>query len=308
MSPVIKYGINLKERKVGEAMHSFLKAVGFSDVVSRTDEEKLINLVIENGSERQVTKLSETRSAVEIYLETSENAGIVVRGEYDVRGNFHAAHYFPILRGQNVSMTETLYINKRVDTDAFTGMCDDYRLGVSLIFYVQNKIDLLNRPIAKRDKTKYPICLTALAGEGKILLPVQTTQVEEEKVKADLLNRSSLIAEAKGNQEAMESLTIDDIDQYAIVSKRIRTEDIYSIVETTFIPYGSESDNYTVLGYITGVRESENIFTKEKLYVLSLNCNQVEFDICINKKNLTGEPLPGRRFKGNIWMQGKVEL
>ena len=290
-------------------MHSFLKAVGFSDLEGRTDEEKLMNLVIENATERQVAKISDKRSAVELYMEVAENVGMILCGEYDERGNFHAEYYFPVLKGQNTSMTEAVYINKRVDTNAYTGMCDDYRIGVSLIFYIQNKMDLLGRPISRRDRTKYPVTLTALAGEGKILLPVQKTRVEVEKVKADLQNRSSLIAEAKkGNQEAMESLTMDDIDQYALVSRRIRKEDIYSIVETTFIPYGSESDNYTVLGYITDVRECVNTYTKERLYVLSLLCNELPFEVCINQNNLVGEPVPGRRFRGNVWMQGRIEF
>ena len=95
-------------------MHSFLKAVGFSDLEGRTDEEKLMNLVIENATERQVAKISDKRSAVELYMEVAENVGMILCGEYDERGNFHAEYYFPVLKGQNTSMTEAVYINKRV--------------------------------------------------------------------------------------------------------------------------------------------------------------------------------------------------
>lgn len=289
-------------------MHDFLKAIGFSEVTSRAEEERLINFVIEHGSERHVTKLSENRATVELFMEVAENAGIVVRGEYDEGGHFHVEHYFPIYRGQNVSSCETVFINKRVDTDAYTGMCDDDRLGVSLIFYLQNKVDLINKSWDKGDRMKYPIYLSALAEEGKILFPIQKSEREEETVKANLKSRNALIAEAKkGNQEAAESLTLDDIDQYALVSKRIRSEDVYSIVETCFIPFGSESDNYTVLGYITEVKELCNSYTKEKFYCLGISCNDLEFAVCINEKNLLGEPLPGRRFRGNVWMQGKVD-
>lgn len=290
-------------------MHSFLKAVGFSDVTSRSEEEKIINMVIENGSERQVAKLSDTCSTVEIFMEVADETGVVVRGEYDDRGNFHVEHFFPIHKGQNMSACEAIFINKRVDTDAYTGMCDDYRVGVSLIFYLQNKIDYINKKWDRNDRTKYPIYLSALATDGKILLPVQSFTKENEKVKSDQKARTSLIAEAKkGNQEAMESLTMEDIDQYALVSRRIRKEDIYSIVETSFIPYGSESDNYTILGYISDVKECINSYTKETILILSLLCNDIELDVCINKDSLVGEPLPGRRFRGNVWMQGRVEL
>lgn len=290
-------------------MHSFLRAVGFGSVKSRNDEEKLINLVIDNATEKQVFRMSEERSVVELKMEVAEDTGIVVRGETDARGIFHVAHYFPIRCGNSVTTEEPLFVNKRVDTDAYTGMCDDYRIGVSLIFYIQNVVDLLKNPIRKKERRRCPVYLSALATEGKILLPVEKTKKEAEKVKSDLQNRSALIAEAKqGNPEAMQSLTFDDIDQYALVSRRIRKEDIYSIVETSFIPYGSESDNYSILGYINSVEKQTNSYTKEEFYVLNVECNEMNYDVCIHADDLLGEPLPGRRFRGNVWMQGKVEV
>lgn len=290
-------------------MHNFLRAVGFSKVKSRVDEEKLINFVIEHATEKQIFCMSEDRSVVELMLEVSEDTGVVVRGETDAQGNFHVSHYFPIRRGNTVTTEEPLYVNKRVDTDAYTGMCDDYRIGVSLIFYIQNVVDLLKNPIRKKERRCCPVCLAALATEGKILLPVEKTKKEAEKVKTDLQNRSALIAEAKqGNQEAMQNLTFDDIDQYAVVSRRIRKEDIYSIVETSFIPEGSESDNYSVLGYINRVERLMNSYTKEEFYILNVECNEMNYDVCIHVDDLLGEPMPGRRFRGIVWMQGRVEL
>ena len=290
-------------------MHSFLRAVGFGSIKSRSDEEKLISLVIDNATEKQVFRMSEERSIVELTMEVTEDTGVVVRGETDAKGVFHVAHYFPFRRGNVITTEEPLFVNKRVDTDAYTGMCDDYRIGVSLIFYIQNVVDLLKNPIRKKERRRCPVYLSALATEGKILLPVEKTRKEAEKVKSDLQNRSALIAEAKqGNQEAMQSLTFDDIDQYAVVSRRIRKEDIYSIVETSFIPYGSESDNYSILGYINHVEKQTNFFTREEFYVLNVECNEMCYDVCIHVDDLLGEPAVGRRFRGNVWMQGKVEV
>ena len=56
-----------------------------------------------------------------------------------------------------------------------------------------------------------------------------------------------LSAARNGDQEAMESLTLDDIDTYSKVSKRLITEDIFTIVETYFMPYGVECDEYSIL-------------------------------------------------------------
>ena len=37
---------------------------------------------------------------------------------------------------------------------------------------------------------------------------------------------------------------------YAMISKRVMDEDIYSIVDTYFMPYGMECDLYSVMGEI----------------------------------------------------------
>ena len=81
-------------------------------------------------------------------------------------------------------------------------------------------------------------------------------------------------------------------------------EDIFSIVSSTFMPYGIESDQYSILGEILDY----TIVEKEHIYCMKIECNDLIFDVCINSKDLIGEPAVGRRFKGNIWMQGRVQL
>ncbi|MBO5197920.1 MAG: DUF3881 family protein [Lachnospiraceae bacterium] len=290
-------------------MHSFLKAIGFSNIKTRSDVEQLISYILEESSDRRVYKTKEGVLFSEMSMEFAQGAGITLRGEYDAQGKFHLEHYFPYVRGNNVSVREEVFISKRVDTDAYTGMCDDYRLGVSLIFYLQNVIQYMEKSVTKYIPAVYPVKLAALALDGKVLLPTMKDEKLARSIKAEANHRTQLIAEAKkGNQDAIDSLTIDDIDLYATVSKRIQTEDIYSIVDTSFIPYGSESDNYTVLGTITDCRTSRNERSGEEVYLLSLVCNQIPFELCINKKDLYGEPAIGRRFRGTIWMQGYTDF
>ncbi|MCB6754773.1 DUF3881 family protein, partial [Eubacterium callanderi] len=63
--------------------------------------------------------------------------------------------------------------------------------------------------------------------------------VRSEKEASD--NRKMLINAARnGDQSAIETLTLDDIDMYSQVSKRLANEDIFSIVDTYFMPYGIE--------------------------------------------------------------------
>ena len=62
------------------------------------------------------------------------------------------------------------------------------------------------------------------------------------------------------------------------------------------------------MGEILSVKEAENLVTKEKLYQLRLDVNELQFDICVPQKEVLGEPEIGRRFKGNIWLQGEINF
>ena len=133
----------------------------------------------------------------------------------------------------------------------------------------------------------------------------------EQKKREKLLSskRNALITKAReGDEEAIESLTLEDIDIYGKLSKRIMYEDILSIVDTYFMPYGIESDKYSVLAEIEDFSKETNSLTGDVLYHMQLNSNDLIFNLCINEKDLLGVPEIGRRFKGDIWMQGQVHF
>jgi hypothetical protein len=269
---------------------------------------QLMESIMENSTKKRTINMNENTSLTEIFMEYGDGIGITLRGEYDENNKFHMEHYFPCVTGQYVSTREEVGINKRVDAEAYTGMCDDFRVGVSLIFYLQNVIDYIEKKNQKMPMgTPFPITLAALSLEGRILLPIQMDEVTVRNISAEAKHRNNLITEAKkGNQDAIDNLTIDDIDTYAMVSRRVKKEDVYSIVDTSFIPYGSESDNYSVIAAILESNLIVNTQTKEEIYDLQLSCNDIPFRLCINKEDLLGEPIVGRRFKGNIWMQGSI--
>jgi hypothetical protein len=95
---------------------------------------------------------------------------------------------------------------------------------------------------------------------------------------------------------------------YTTISRRIQDEDVFSLVDSYFMPYGVECDQYSVLGEIVAIRETTNQLTKEKIYILTIFCNELTFDVCINIIDLFGEPQVGRRFKGIIWLQGFINF
>ena len=60
--------------------------------------------------------------------------------------------------------------------------------------------------------------------------------------------------------------------------------------------------------YTADVEKTVNKYTKETIYQLRLECNDMNLDVCINKEDLLGEPEVGRRFKGTIWLQGHINF
>ena len=117
-----------------------------------------------------------------------------------------------------------------------------------------------------------------------------------------------IAAARQGDAEAIESLTLEDIDMYSMINRRILKEDLFSIIDTLFMPYGMECDHYQIIGNIKYVEKIVNVYTKERVYQMTLECNDMDLDICINEKDLLGEPDVGRRFKGVIWLQGNINF
>ena len=54
-------------------------------------------------------------------------------------------YYFPYCKGGNFSTDAELEIIKQSDKESYQGFCDEMRLGVNLIFYLQNAIEYLQK-------------------------------------------------------------------------------------------------------------------------------------------------------------------
>lgn len=295
--------------KEGEIMHKFLRAVGFSMYQKKRDVDSLIDqLIKESDIQKMVLKEDETQMC-EIRIETAPGMGVVVYGELDQHGEFHKEYYFPYLIGGEPSSTAECTIQRHTEKETYAGMLDEYRVGISLIFYVLNGMEYKTRLKDRSPSKVESVTLAGLSVSGKILLPVQKTEKQKEKARVASKNRNHLLEAAKnGDEDAMETLTIEDIDLYSQVSRRLVKEDIYTIIDSFFMPCGVECDQYSIIGEITDIQVEKNRISEEEVYNLTLDCNDMVFQVGINKKDLMGEPLVGRRFKGQIWMQGFINF
>ena len=291
-------------------LHKFLKSIGFSEYTTTRKIQELVKDVIMNPESRNYTTLNgnEDTVLVEFCKNFAENMGIAVCGEFDENDHFTFYYFYPYLRGTGVSSMEDVSVERHAAKESYAGVCDDIKVGVTLIFYLQNMIPY----IKYRNTDKLPVrgtslTLSALGIQGSIMMPIIKSENQKKKIQQSTLTRNQLIEAARrGDEDAIESLTLEDMDTYTTISRRIQKEDVFSLVDTYFMPYGVECDQYSVLGEITECHIVKNRLTEEEICVMTLNCNELSFDVCINVKDLFGEPKVGRRFKGVVWLQGAV--
>lgn len=297
-------------KKRGEILHRYLRAIGFSKYGSRDKLNGLIRDVIINSNERSCTINEENILIGEFCKDYAENIGIAVCGEFDNEKQFTYDYSYPYLRGTGVTTRENISIERHASKDSYAGICDDMNVGVSMIFYLQNFIPYLNAKLLGRmSEEGISLTLSGLSVSGMIMMPIKKDEQQKKRVKKDSANRSSLLAAArKGDEDAIETLTLEDMDMYTTISRRIQKEDIFSMVDTYFMPYGVECDQYSIMGEIQAVKRIINQLTSEEIFILTVCCNELVFDICINSEDLYGEPQPGRRFKGVVWLQGHANF
>ena len=291
-------------------MHKYMRAIGFSKLESRKRLQELLAETIINADRRGITKNQENQILGEFCKDFAESVGIAVCGEFDDEQRFTYEYYFPYLNGTGITSYEDVSVERHADKESFAGVCDDIKVGMSLIFYLKNKIPYIKAMTENLLPVRgTSLTLSALSVSGTIMLPIQKDEQQLERVKQASAARSSLMAAArKGDEDAMETLTLEDMDMYTVISRKIQKEDVFSLVDTYFMPYGVECDQYAVLGEILECSSEKNQMTGEEIYMMALSCNDLVFDVCINKKDLYGEPLAGRRFRGTIWMQGIINF
>lgn len=318
-------------------MHLFLRAIGFSQF-DDTQEEKLIESAAKQSPDSNVfIKRCEHFDRAELLIPISDSTGICVYGKLDKSNpdstRFKPLYYYPILMGSSKCASEELSVERHYDKESFEVVCEDIKAGVTLMFYLQNCLDYLSfrakcasednasgsmqfclnrkNPAEKEAIAGRKVILSALSSGGMILFPATDRDAKARmlspKEAAKEAARKNLIAAAKnGDQDAIESLTIEDLDTYTAISRRIINEDVLSIVETSFMPCGVECDQYAVIGEILELERQVNVITNETIIIMKLDCNDIIFDMAVNEADIVGEPAVGRRFKGFVWLQGEV--
>ncbi len=288
-------------------MHGYMRSIGFRNI-GRSEMSAIFHDAMRHPDYSDTALDTEGYEYSELRKEIVSGMGIAFRGVYDENDRFVMDYYYPYREAGKISTRIEVEMVKESDRESFLGICEDPRLGVDLVFFVQDMMEVLESDQRNTQRVDFGgVTLSGLASGGKIILPIERTDQVKAHSREASSRRQELVAAVRvGDQEAFEQLTLDDMDIYNSIAKRIGSEDVLSLVNTYFMPNGIESDKYSVLGEILDIKRILNHFTMEAIYIMTLDCNDLIFEVCINDRDLLGEPAIGRRFKGDIWMQGKV--
>ena len=286
-------------------MHNYLRAVGFGMGFVKAVIRKIIKKAVEEY--KRDNNRDTFGKIIEIFVQMNNSMGIAIHGEFINEEEFEVEYVYPYIKPKVYNYYSDIAIEKSISQYSFIGSCDSKTNGISIIFYMQNDLDYVNHRFPSEISAE--VGFSALCLDGKIILPVKEYEQYKEKYNQDMADKSKLIESArKGDEAAMENLTLDEMTLYNKISKRIQTEDEYSIVESSFMPYGMECQRYAIIGKIIDMEMVQNRITGEKCYNLTVECNHITINVGINESDLQGQPEIGRRFKGIVWLQGNIKF
>ncbi len=290
-------------------MNDFYDAVGFSNIKNRKQLDDILKVVIDEYDVKFNRNTGDDVIKQERIKYFGDNIGIRVCGELYDNGEFRGEYAYPFIKGSVLSMNRDVEVETRKDTDARVGISEDSRFGATLIYQFQEAYDeTLKRVVDKNSFSNAKVYLTGLSNAGMIILPIANKGEVENNILKNK-RRNELREEAiEGDEEALKTLALADYDAINMVGRRIQNEDVLSIVSTTFLPFGVESDHYMMIGEIEEFEYINNILTEEEICIMKVICNNMQMTIGVNRNDLIGEPQVGRRFKGLIWLQGAVLL
>ena len=252
-------------------MHKYLRSVGFSELMNSYDRLNLIDDIKTKSSYHMQAAILDNPEEMltEYKMDLAGGCGLTMAGTFEDENDFLAGQIEPYLTPETITSMEEVFVP-----------CP----GTA-------------------------VCLSALSVEGTVVLPLEKSPYEVQVIRQRADRRRKLMEAARdGDEQAMQTITMEDMDTYGDLLGKIQDNDILTLVDSFFMPTGAECDVYYIMGEILACRQVRNPYTLDRIHVLTVQCSGIEFPVAINDKDLYGHPEPGRRFKGVIWLQGIIRF
>ena len=124
-------------------MHQYMKSIGFGNIREKKHLTQILKDVEESYTQHQLVTQDETTDLCEFEKEYGEGIGIKVCGDRDIDEQFEYRYYTPYFKGSGVTSYADVSVERRIDREAYVGICEDTKVGINLVFYLQNMMEYL---------------------------------------------------------------------------------------------------------------------------------------------------------------------
>lgn len=280
-------------------------AIGMSRYISQKNMDELINELLQKNQLKgqQFTKNGATH--VEIFKDMGPFR-LILRGELKGKDYINIFMAVPALREKRgyslmdcefqESMGDCIYVlgQEQASLEAFCLQLTEVHR-----FYLEPGL---------REKTRLYASCYGLSTEGKVLLGIERSAEDEEAIRDNEIWRRELLERAmNGDEEAYHEIQYEENITQLEIEERLEKEDVYSIFDGFMYPAEREDNHFFLLGDILRVEKLMNSYTEEWVYYLELEVLGQVVRVCINPRDLLGEPQPGCRFLGQVYFYGRLD-
>jgi len=141
--------------------------------------KNLLDLLEKQPSYTRCVQIDRDTNVCELRTEVAPGIGISIVGEMDDEGKFEREFYFPYLTSKIKGSTAECTIQRHAERETYAGMVDENRVGISLIFYVQNFLDYRERRIKKDQSFKVSaVNFAGLSVSGKFFTDKENKETD----------------------------------------------------------------------------------------------------------------------------------
>ena len=179
-------------------MHRFLRAAGFSMYQKKKDIRALLRCLAREAGTSSCLQLDRETELYEIKTEVAPGIGVAMYGELNEQDEMEIEYYYRYILNEEVTSRAECSIQRHTEKETYAGLLDEYKVGLSLIFYLLNPIEY--RECYRKERERLQVTSVSLAGfanRGKVLLPIKKTALQIEKAKVAAKNRDELLEAAK---------------------------------------------------------------------------------------------------------------
>ncbi len=243
---------------------------------------------------------------VDIKKMYTDSVSILVRSVMQNKKTLDVRLFIPIAIGDKFTKSENIkvsYNKTHIVAVAYTYS----ETGGTPINFVVNNVEDYEIAIMQNAKVT-GVYLSGFANEAIIVLPIDDRYDDIDDDLDMAVMGSEKFADSVKELDGEDDTYDKYYEEMKLMQELLKTEDVLSVMEVYFFPIENFETMYSVLGMILEVDREYLKDGSGFLYKLKVKSMGIVVDVYVNENQLLGEPKAGMRFKGNIWLQGKIEF